>query len=341
MNEQYLGKTQWMPLSYVEGLVTVIITSYQRADYVVATANSIYNQTYRPIELIIIDDGSTDNTKETLLAWREKIEENNNFTFNYIYQENTGAPKARNRALSLSKGEFIQEVGSDDLIHPLKLEAQVKLLNSNKTCQSVWNPLLRFTNDLESSLFSKNITISNLADNPIVINRSENLFKPEFFPSAGLHRRSVFYYSGPWHTELKRWQDLEYQTRMSYNVSKYFEIEEPLYFFRQHNGERINSQYNQEKGIDSGLQVLEQIEINLTRFGVKNLEMSLEMCNFYITLILLSAKFSSKKQLFRAISGALRHRKSWKFKVKMSIFFIISIFNSKTAYNLFSFLKKP
>ena len=81
--------------------------------------DSVYKQTYRPIEIIVVDDGSTDNTCQVINEWGSKYAEDNGFRLQYFFQENAGAPVARNLGMIESQGEFIQFLDSDDLLHPL------------------------------------------------------------------------------------------------------------------------------------------------------------------------------------------------------------------------------
>lgn len=333
------SQVSWMSPEYKENWVTVIITTFQRADYIIQTANSILNQTYRPIELIIIDDGSEDATRDILQKWEKRLPEKIDFEFHYIYQKNTGAPAARNLALLLSKGEFIQEVGSDDLLHPKKLELHISALKNNLDCQSAWSPLLRFHNSEEKELYS-----SSFDSNEITVKKdmTQFLFEPQFLPSAGLHRRHVFYLAGPWLETLKRWQDLEYQVRMALCIKKYIEINVPLYFFRQHNGVRINSQYKQKAGLESGFLALGAIVQTLENLNYRNKYVNLEISKFYFSLAELAANHSLRKQMNKAISGTLRNRKDVGFYFRIRIYQLIAnILGGKFANRLAKLYFKP
>jgi glycosyltransferase involved in cell wall biosynthesis len=104
--------------------VSVVIPTYNRANYVLDAVESVRNQTYQDFEIIVIDDGSTDNTREVLsrLIDEEAIV--------YHYQENSGESSARNRGISLAKGTYIAFLDSDDLFQPTKLEKQVDYLDN-------------------------------------------------------------------------------------------------------------------------------------------------------------------------------------------------------------------
>ncbi len=102
--------------------VTVIIPTYNRAHLIKDAVESVLNQAYQNFELIVIDDGSTDNTKEFLRGYKDKLR--------YLYQENQGRSAARNYGINLAKGEFIAFLDSDDIWFPDKLARQVPILES-------------------------------------------------------------------------------------------------------------------------------------------------------------------------------------------------------------------
>lgn len=99
--------SQRMSEEYEPGLVSVIIPTYNRADLVCEAIQSVLDQTYQNFEIIVVDDGSTDDTKQVLTLYKDKII--------YIYQQNQGGSAARNTGLKHSKGEYISFVDSDDL----------------------------------------------------------------------------------------------------------------------------------------------------------------------------------------------------------------------------------
>lgn len=105
----------------IKDLVSVIIPTYNRAHLIKRSAMSVLNQTYSNLELIIVDDGSTDNTEEVV----KSINDNRVI---YIKQPNQGACAARNNGIDHAQGEFIAFQDSDDVWHVDKLEKQVKCL---------------------------------------------------------------------------------------------------------------------------------------------------------------------------------------------------------------------
>jgi len=101
-------------------LVSVIIPTYNRAHVICQAIDNVFEQTYKNIELIVIDDGSTDDTQAALHNYGNRIR--------VVTQANAGPAAARNRGIEASRGEIIAFQDSDDLWKPTKLERQVTLL---------------------------------------------------------------------------------------------------------------------------------------------------------------------------------------------------------------------
>ena len=108
--------------------VSVIIPTYNRAHFLPRAIKSVLNQTFQDFELIIVDDGSTDNTKEVVENFQKQ-----DSRIKYIWQENSGGPaKPKNTGIKNSKGEFLAFLDSDDEWLPEKLEKQLELFEKNK-----------------------------------------------------------------------------------------------------------------------------------------------------------------------------------------------------------------
>lgn len=104
-------------------LVSVIIPTYNRAWIISEAIDSVLTQDYPNFELIIVDDGSTDETRAVLDKYRDKV--------NVIYQENHGVSAARNTGILQSNGEYIAFLDSDDLWEDKKLSCQVDFFVEN------------------------------------------------------------------------------------------------------------------------------------------------------------------------------------------------------------------
>jgi len=114
----------------VAQLITTIIPVFNRPLLLAEAVNSVLGQTHRPIEIIIVDDGSTDTTPEVAEELRTAHPE----SIRVLRQANGGPGRARQSGLDVARGEFIQFLDSDDLLLPKKFEKQVELLNIHPEC---------------------------------------------------------------------------------------------------------------------------------------------------------------------------------------------------------------
>lgn len=107
--------------------ISVIIPTYNRADLLKDAVDSVLAQTYQDFELLIIDDGSTDHTRELLASYETHV--------TYLFQGNRGVSSARNLGIRSSTGEYIALLDSDDLWLPSKLEQQVTVMEHDPNLQ--------------------------------------------------------------------------------------------------------------------------------------------------------------------------------------------------------------
>jgi glycosyltransferase involved in cell wall biosynthesis len=110
-------------------LVSIIIPVYNREQYIGAALESVLSQSYRPLEIIVVDDGSSDRTAEIVKRFDDQV--------SYVYRANGGPAAARNHGLALASGEFIAFLDSDDLWPATKLETQIRYLLGHTEVQYV------------------------------------------------------------------------------------------------------------------------------------------------------------------------------------------------------------
>lgn len=118
-----------MGKKFVEGLVSVIIPVYNASNYIDRTLNSVFSQTYKNIEIIIVDDCSTDDTAKLI----KEYEKTHSEIIYYLQEKNMGAGYARNKALELAKGQYVAFLDSDDEWLPQKIEKQLQVMRDTNT----------------------------------------------------------------------------------------------------------------------------------------------------------------------------------------------------------------
>lgn len=127
----------YLPGAGVPGLVSVIIPTYNRAEIIGAAIASALEQSYADVEVIVVDDGSTDQTRSVVEHYGPRVR--------YLVQPNGGVSAARNLGLMNARGEFIALLDSDDRFLPWKLEAQVRVLREHPTIGMVWTDMSAVT----------------------------------------------------------------------------------------------------------------------------------------------------------------------------------------------------
>lgn len=106
----------------MEPFISVVIPAYNASKTIDRAIKSVFGQTYLNTEIIVIDDGSTDDTAQRVKSYGNKVK--------YIYQSNAGAGAARNLGVDASKGEWIALLDADDEWHPRKIELQLKYIQA-------------------------------------------------------------------------------------------------------------------------------------------------------------------------------------------------------------------
>lgn len=129
-------------------LVTVVIPSYNHAQFITAAIKSVFNQTHVNFELIVIDDGSTDDSRNVIVRLSKE------YGFNYFFQENRGLSLTLNRGISLAKGKYITFCSSDDYWSHDKIEKQLEAFKNNENCICVVSKAI-VVDDLDNHLPSQ------------------------------------------------------------------------------------------------------------------------------------------------------------------------------------------
>ncbi len=115
------------------GLVSVVVPSYNRGYIIERAIDSVLAQSYDRLEVIVVDDGSTDDTRRRVEAYGEPVR--------YLHRANGGVSAARNTGLEAARGEFIALLDSDDAWMPWKLAAQVRFLRAHPDVGMVWTDM--------------------------------------------------------------------------------------------------------------------------------------------------------------------------------------------------------
>lgn len=226
-------------------LVSICIPAYNSAKWISDTLISAINQTWQNKEIIIVDDGSTDNTWEIIESFATKYPQ----IICAFRQNNKGACAARNFAFIESKGTYIQWLDSDDLLHPQKLEIQINYSNQTKDPQILYCGALGiFRKNPSRTIFLENELSYDL--NPLdwmIIFLGKVLMTQ---PGVWLIHRNIIEKAGLWDETLVRNQDGEYIFHTVSNSSFIKYTQEAKLYYRKSNPSSISSDYSL-KAIDS------------------------------------------------------------------------------------------
>ena len=201
-------------------LVSVVIPCYNHQYYVEKSLKSVINQTYKNIEIIVIDDGSKDNSVKVL----KELQKNNKFILEC--QENMGVCNTLNRAIGMSNGKYIAILASDDYWDLTKIEKQVKVLETSKNSEFCFTQALEFDSNTD-----KNMRI--FPKNPLSGNVLNSVFVRQHVPAGSMmFSKNLFDKINGFDESLKE-EDWDFVIRSAANTN-FISIKEPLFFYRSH-----------------------------------------------------------------------------------------------------------
>jgi glycosyltransferase involved in cell wall biosynthesis len=216
------GSRRVIPQEASHGLISVIIPSYESKWCVEEAIESVFNQTYKPIEIIVVNDGSTDGTSEFLESkYGNRIE--------ILNQPNGGLANARNTGLQNSRGEFIQFLDADDAISYGKIEKQVAFFRMNPEIACVTSYYYEVSMNSEAESSDCHITLEGKRIADFLL---RNCVGPVHCP---LVRRSAIAAIGGFDENFHNYcADWELWLTMAVLGYKYACLEEPLAVYRRH-----------------------------------------------------------------------------------------------------------
>lgn len=194
-------------------LVSIILPTYNGEKYILEAIRSCLRQTYKNIELIIVDDGSTDRSAKIIRSFRDSrimvIEK----------KSNEGLPKALNSGFEIARGEYLTWISDDNLFHPKALEKLLKFLKAKKT-DFVFSAYYACSSNLK---IKKIVQLSGLLSL-----KNDNPIGPSF-----LYTQKIKKVIGEYNPEAEFVEDYDYWIRISKKFPIYY-LNLPLYFYRKH-----------------------------------------------------------------------------------------------------------
>lgn len=235
--------------TYGNDLVSIIVPAHNSGKYIIKCLASLHKQSYKNIEIIIINDGSTDQTQTVAEDFIKK-----DARFLLINQKNTGVSSARNMGINISKGKYLIFVDSDDYVTPDYVETLLIFIKQGN-------------NELACADYYK-------VENDIVYNQSKNTKKVDIFSRAdaiNLLHNGHYFQGYLWNKiflkriitqnrisfdpEIKIWEDMLFCLKYLTYIQKIVYINKPIYFYVNHaestmNNKNIWNEYTQLKALE-------------------------------------------------------------------------------------------
>ncbi len=225
-----MSDRSWMPVASERSLVSIIIPTRNRPVMTCEAIGSCRAQTYRPIEVIVVDDGSTDDTVAAIERIRPECERDH-IALHVVQQPQSGACAARNRGLKESRGEFIQFLDSDDLLLPGKIKRQVEHLRDH--------PELMFNYTVAENVDERGRVVSRYG-RPVPGGRRRATVSAYLWHTSGpVLRRGLCIEVGPWDETLTANQEFEYYGRLRAIDPRGAFLDEPGLHRRMHGAPSI------------------------------------------------------------------------------------------------------
>ncbi len=199
--------------------VSIVIPAYNAARYVEAAVDGALGQTFKDVEVLVVDDGSTDDTEAVLSRYRCAVR--------YFRQENSGVAAARNRGIQESTGRYVAFLDADDTWFPEKLDRQVAALESSGQHRACYSAHVICTEALEPLSVHRGVRKSSNLEGLLLIGNVVGT------PSSVLCDRSLFSIVGGFDPRLSQCADWDMWVRLA-TVSEFLYLDEPLVMYRQH-----------------------------------------------------------------------------------------------------------
>ena len=228
-----------MPTQNKNPLVSIVIPAYNHASYLYQAIDSVLNQNYKNIELIVLDDGSTDGTPQVLKGYGNQ--------FYWESQKNIGQSATLNKGWSMSQGEILAYLSADDLLYPDAVSRSVESLLKRD------GAVLSYCN---FDLIDPNSRIVRKVVAP-EFNYHEMVGKFTCAPGAGaFFWRHAFIKTGGWNPALKRFPDYDCWLRLGL-LGEFVHINECLAAFRVHDGSQSFAVTTTERG-DEAVKIIDE-----------------------------------------------------------------------------------
>ncbi len=262
-------------------LVSVIIPAFNAGGFISETLDSVFAQAYRPMEVIVVDDGSDDKTSKIVKNYQPDKQDR----LVYIYQKNSGPSAARNAGIRKSNGKYITFLDADDLWPKGKLQKQVELMEGNKEVVLLFGNVKRFSEErgiAESMFIRRQITKDFFGDKFYVKDAYRKLLTRNFIPTGTVIIRREYFQNGVIFDEnLKLVEDWDLWLRIAMNDTMAYSTD----VWELKRDHKKNVSHNNEAMQLAMIEVLKKHEQNFEPYLRKNsLNFKSHLCGGYFSL---------------------------------------------------------
>jgi len=221
-------------------LVSVIVPTFNRSGLLQRALDSVWGQDYRPLELLVVDDGSTDNTKDVVEAFAKETTCQNSFSVFYHGQSNGGGQRARNVGLKAARGRYVRFLDSDDWLESTAMRIQVRALldSGNGVCYGDWIDAY----EGESVPEKARVKCSAGAFEDPVASLLGKQWAPNF---CYLLERNLAQKVGGWSENYQALQDRDFINRIACTGAAFSYTPVTIGYYCHHHGSRVSRQDSQ------------------------------------------------------------------------------------------------
>ncbi|MDM8176669.1 MULTISPECIES: glycosyltransferase family 2 protein [Olivibacter] len=228
-------------------LVSIIVPVYNRADFIGVTLENLVANQYRPLEIILVDDGSSDTSLSVLERFRES-QQNELFTVKVFTQSNQGAPAARNYGFLQAKGAFIQFLDSDDLIDTNKFSEQIHSMELESADFGLCDFQMIYVDTNEQVYHSNAHKLKKVLKTHGSFGCGSPLLRKDLADKIS------------WNVRLKRNQDVDYFLKAALMSMRIAYVPKALYTYVRHSSDRISASYSKTSPVyDERIRSLRQL----------------------------------------------------------------------------------
>jgi glycosyltransferase involved in cell wall biosynthesis len=313
-------------------LISVIVPVYNVEEYISECIESIQDQTHNLLEIILVDDGSTDSSGETCDRYAKS-----DSRIVVIHQKNKGVSSARNSGLKRASGDYIGFVDGDDKIVPSMYEEMLKTIHVHHSQMCVCTKHIFHDRILKNSNIGKNqITNKEAIMELLQMNFPTSL-------GSGLYERSLvknLYLN----KEIHYWEDFEFQLRVLDRAKLISIYDYPLYYYRQRNESANHQQINDK--VMSCLKIAPYVN----KFIINNYpEYEAESKELYTGFLQIVIGYLSKSEIvhkkhFKTITKYARKYllyaiKSRNIRLLMKIYIILCVIDARIFWKVYRTIK--